>query len=52
MVNVVIRTGVVFMLILKLGLLYRYSIEILEFLAPNKLNCFIMFISFVDLRYV
>ena len=37
-VNVVIRTDVLFMLILKLKLLYRYFIQISGVLATNKLN--------------
>ena len=45
-VNVVIRTAVGFMLILKLKLLYRCFMEISEVLAPNKLN-FLIFRSSV-----
>jgi len=43
-VNVVIRTAVVLMLMLKLKLLERYFIEISEVLAANKLNCLRMHI--------
>jgi len=43
-VNVVIRTGVVFMLILKVKLLYRYFTEISEVLATDRQNCLIMYV--------
>jgi len=41
----VIRTGVVFLLILKLKLLYRYFIETSEVLSTDRLNCLIMYVA-------
>jgi len=44
-VNVVIRTDVGFMAIVKLELLYRYFIEISEVLTTDRLNCLIMYVT-------
>ena len=47
MVNVVIRTGLVFMLILKLKLFQRHFIGKSEVLLPNELNGLIMCYTWV-----
>jgi len=46
MVSVVIRTGVGFMLVLKLKLLYRRFVDMSEVLAKNKINCMIFYMDF------